>query len=72
MGFFLLTGYGFLRAFKCAQMAAIAGFFIDLVMEKGFAHPCRAFLVFNMGLVLITEIAYGCEHRVGGRGPQAA
>lgn len=58
--------------FLCAQRAAAAFFRIDLICNETRAMPCGTFLVVNMRLVLIPEISYGRQHRVGRRLAQAA
>jgi len=53
------------RAHVFAYATAGAFFFIDGISYEGLAYPCRASFFFNVGLILIPEISYRTEYRIG-------
>jgi hypothetical protein len=55
-----------------ANPAAVADLRVNEERDQVFAHPGRAFVVHNMGQILIPEISDGGQDRVGGGAAQGA
>jgi hypothetical protein len=60
MGFFLLTGNGFLGTLSETDVAAVTFLFVYLVVEETFTDSCAALLVVNVIQVFVLEIQQGC------------
>jgi hypothetical protein len=57
MCFFRLARYSLFRAMLAAQRTTLALFRIDPVLDERLTHASRTLLVFNMGFILIAEVA---------------
>ena len=65
MRLFFLARNGLLGAFPEANPAAGAVFFVNLVIEEPFADACGAFLLPDVGFVLVSKIPQRAQNRVG-------
>lgn len=64
MGSLFFSGDSLFRAFYSTQGATVAKSRVNEIFEKIPAHAGRTFLIKYMGLVFISKVAQGTEHRI--------
>ena len=65
MGIFESTLNSLSRTFLSAEGTALTGSFVNLVIYEIYTFAGRAFLVVDMCVILVSEIADCSEYRVG-------
>lgn len=64
MRLFDLAADGVCRAVSCALGAALAELWVDGVVEECLTYACRASLLYDVSLILISEVLQSRKNRV--------